>query len=72
MKVGLLNKKSEDDSESLCPKLTFKERIMGFVICSAIGYILSILSTLSLLMGKRDMTKFGITYTLGNLISIVA
>lgn len=35
MKDALLNKKSEEDS--VCPTLSFKERILGFLICCVIG-----------------------------------
>jgi hypothetical protein len=35
MKDALLNKKSDEDS--VCPSLTFKERIIGFCICCILG-----------------------------------
>jgi hypothetical protein len=76
MNDALLNKKSEEDS--LCPTLTFKERIIGFLICCVVGstcspgYTLSILSTISMILGKGTMARFGIVYTLSNIISICA
>lgn len=55
----------------------WRERIIGFLICCIVGrllspgYTLSILSTLTVLFGKRDMRKFGVFYTLGNLIALL-
>ena len=36
---------------ALCPKLTYQQRMYGFIGCSGLGYLLSFLSTLFLFGG---------------------
>jgi len=64
-----LGEKKKDDGK-ICPSLTFRERLIGFAVCFIVGYTLSVMSTLSVIFGKRDMVKFGVFYTLGNLIAL--
>lgn len=58
--------------KSMCGKLSMKERMFGFAACCALGWILSILSYLTLILGKRNIVKFAVIYSLGNLINILA
>ncbi|CAG8527568.1 3897_t:CDS:2 [Funneliformis mosseae] len=53
-----------------CFKLSKKQRLYGFGICFALGFIISILSTLSLL--TSNITGFAILYTIGNVISLMS
>lgn len=54
---------------SCCPSLTMRQRVVGFISCWALGWILSILSMGSvfrLLAGRPE--RFAIQYTIGNLL----
>ncbi|ETI54298.1 hypothetical protein, variant [Phytophthora nicotianae CJ01A1] len=53
-----------------CPSLTKKQRLIGFASCFVLGYIVSFGSTFALIAGSDNGTKFGITYSLGNIISL--
>ncbi|KAF4045521.1 Got1/Sft2-like family [Phytophthora infestans] len=53
-----------------CPSLTKKQRLVGFASCFVLGYIVSFGSTFALIAGSDNGTKFGITYSLGNIISL--
>lgn len=54
----------------MCPSLTFQQRVMGFGICLACGYLLSFLSTIMVMSG--DLASFALIYCLGSLIAISA
>lgn len=54
----------------MCPSLTFQQRLIGFGICLVSGYLLSFLSTISVVSG--DLTSFALIYCLGSLIAISA
>ncbi|KDO28142.1 hypothetical protein SPRG_06189 [Saprolegnia parasitica CBS 223.65] len=53
-----------------CQKLTKKQRMIGFGICFGLGYVISFISTFALLAGSRNGAKFGILYSLGNIIAL--
>ncbi|KAL4145976.1 hypothetical protein PRNP1_011849 [Phytophthora ramorum] len=59
-----------DSLPSTCPSLTKQQRMVGFVSCFVLGYLVSFGSTFALIAGSDNGTKFGITYTLGNIISL--
>ncbi|KAG1685428.1 hypothetical protein DVH05_017767 [Phytophthora capsici] len=62
---------SESDSiTSTCPSLTKKQRMIGFVSCFVLGYLVSFGSTFALIAGSDNGAKFGVTYSLGNIISL--
>ncbi|KAF1774987.1 Vesicle transport protein, SFT2-like [Phytophthora cactorum] len=58
------------DADSLTRGLTKKQRLIGFASCFVLGYLVSFGSTFALIAGSDNGTKFGITYTLGNIISL--
>jgi len=61
----------EDSLTSLFPQLTYKERLIGFACCYALGILISVSSFGSfgeLLAG--DPTRFAILYSLGNTTSL--
>jgi hypothetical protein len=61
----------EEELCSVCPKLSFQQRISGCLICMALGFIISMGSTfrlVKLLEGHPD--SFAIMYTAGNLLGI--
>ncbi|POM59392.1 Transmembrane protein [Phytophthora palmivora] len=55
---------------STCPSLTRQQRLIGFASCFVLGYLVSFGSTFALIAGSDNGTKFGITYSLGNIISL--
>lgn len=71
MKELLMSKKKKK-SKSLCGKMTLKQRITGFLICCTLGWFLAFMSFVLLIFGKRDIVKFAVIYSLGNLINILA
>ncbi|KAI8049571.1 Got1/Sft2-like family-domain-containing protein [Syncephalis plumigaleata] len=56
-----------DDACNFC-SLTKKQRLYGWGICFIVGFVITILSTLSL--ATLNFTGFAILYTLGNVISL--
>ncbi|CAG9319019.1 unnamed protein product [Blepharisma stoltei] len=64
-----LRKQEEDDQ--LCPSLTLQQRIIGFGICAAVGFLLGILAWMTLfkvIAGKPY--SFAICFSLANVVSI--
>ena len=59
---------------ALCPKLTYQQRMYGFIGCSGLGYVLSFLSTLFLFGGFDDdsLRAFIFLYTLGTCVTLVS
>ena len=55
----------------LCPKLTYKQRIGGYLTCFGLAFVLSIGSWVRLAdLIKGNPTPFVVFYTLGNLMGI--
>ncbi|CAH0478269.1 unnamed protein product [Peronospora belbahrii] len=61
---------SSDSLISTCPNLTKKQRMTGFGSCFVLGFFINFGSTFALILGADNGTKFGITYTVGNIISL--
>ncbi|KAF9971861.1 hypothetical protein BGZ65_010167 [Modicella reniformis] len=60
-----------DDSNPLsCVQLDRTQRLYGFGICFIVGFLISILSTLSL--GTGQVALFAVFFTLGNIISLMS
>ena len=57
-----------------CPKLTYGQRIMGFLGCTGFGYLLSLMGSLVLFGGFSDenIRLFITLYVLGNVLSIIS
>lgn len=58
----------------LCPNLSYKQRLIGFVGCATLGYFLSIIGSLTLIGGFSDtnIRTFIILYVCGNVIALSA
>ena len=56
--------------ETCCPSLSFKERLIGFLMCFCIGFIISIVSFFRLLSVITNPMKFTVTFSMGNICSI--
>ena len=57
-----------------CFSLTKKQRLYGFGICFCLGYVISFMSTLTILGGgiTKNAVKFGVLYSIGNVVSLSA
>ena len=56
-----------------CPELSWEDRVLGFILCWAFGFALSLLSLLSfprLMLGNP--MPFAWTYSVGNVVAIVS
>jgi hypothetical protein len=60
---------SGSKEKSCCPKMTLKQRAIGWLVCSVIGWLLSIMATISLLTSS-DATTFAILYSIGQMLNI--
>ncbi|KZV60941.1 SFT2-domain-containing protein [Peniophora sp. CONT] len=59
----------EGDSAFKFLGLSRKQRLYGFVGCYGIGFVLSLLGTILLLLG--GLTSFAILYALGTIVSLI-
>ena len=62
---------ASEGNESCFPALSYQERLIGFGFCFVLGTLIQFLSFGSIfgvLVGSP--TKFAITYTLGNILSL--
>ena len=59
--------------DKCCPKLTFKQRIIGFFSCACLGWLLSFIGTMVLLGGVNaaNLNTFVVLYVLGNIIVLL-
>lgn len=59
---------------SMCPKLTYSQRIMGFTGCTALGYVLALVGSLVLFGGfsNENIQLFIALYVMGNVVSLLA
>lgn len=55
-----------------CPKLSYTQRLYGFVACATLGYLLSFVGTMVLVGGVNPQTikTFAVLYVLGNVSDI--
>merc|ERR1712157_521403 len=62
-----------DDLSELCPKLTFKQRIIGFISCFTLGYLITFCSFSRFIeLVEGNPYPFIIFYTVGNILSLLA
>lgn len=66
------NNGDEDTMDESCPglSLTRTQRFYGFGICFVLGFLISVLSSLSVIGGK--LSTFAVLYTLGNIVSLAS
>jgi len=59
---------------SMCPKLTYSQRLTGFAACTGFGYLISLMGSLVLFGGFSDtnIRTFISLYVVGNVLSLVA
>ncbi|TDH66970.1 uncharacterized protein CCR75_007966 [Bremia lactucae] len=69
-KSGASSSSESDTLTSTCPSLSKKQRMIGFVSCFVLGFLVTFGSTFALIVGADNGTKFGITYSFGTIISL--
>jgi len=50
-------------------KCSYKTRIIGFIVCCSVGWLLSILATLVLVI-KHEVSQFAVLYSIGQILNI--
>lgn len=71
-KKKTVSEELEDAVCSLCPDLTYEQRIGGYVTCFVISFILSIGSLTRLVqLAQGEPGPFVVFYSLGNVVAIV-
>eukprot|EP01041_Mallomonas_annulata_P000650 gene650-1259_t len=72
--AGVPGFQEEPACAKCCPKLTFKQRLIGFFGCAGFGYLLSIIGTLILIGGPtaENIRAFAVLYVFGNVIALMA
>jgi len=59
------------EEQGCLPALSYKERVTGFVVCFGLGILVDLLSWGSLVgLLTGDPTRFALSYSLGNALSI--
>lgn len=54
-------------NDSLCPSMTFKQRMIGFLACAGTGSLLTVLVYILFLTGNLDPVQFVVIFTLANI-----
>lgn len=78
VKRAITGESAEDDNTGIVAQvsdattLSWSTRIKGFVICFAIGCVLSIMSTFFLFIPGAGLTIFAIFYTIGNICALAS
>lgn len=60
----------QEELGGLCPKLTYRQRLIGALSCLGVGLLLDLLATLALFMGKAHIVDYAVFYSLGNATAI--
>ena len=58
--------------DSMCPSLSYKQRLYGFLFCMLAGVLISVIGFILLLVGKLGGIKIGLLMSLGNIISVAS
>jgi len=72
---GILVTQADEQPEdsSICPKLTYQQRVIGFAICFTMGYLITFSSFKHFVqMIEGDPIPFAITYTVGNILALLS
>ncbi|EGR31397.1 hypothetical protein IMG5_110770 [Ichthyophthirius multifiliis] len=63
----------QEDKDSWCPSLSLNQRIIGFFVCTLLGWWTQMMSFASIFgVVTGSPTKFAIVFTLGNIITILS
>uniref|UniRef100_A0A7S1TWS6 Vesicle transport protein n=1 Tax=Phaeomonas parva TaxID=124430 RepID=A0A7S1TWS6_9STRA len=57
--------------KQVCPDLTYQQRIIGFISCGCIGYLLAFAGAMALLARDEEgLNNFAVFYTMGNVVAL--
>ena len=59
---------TEQFADSCCPKLTYQQRLYGFIGCFCCGWFMSVLG--SIMLFKREIRTFAVLYGFGQFIAL--
>lgn len=68
--INITGESQDNDVENLCPSLSYQQRIMGFGICLALAFFVSVMSFVVLF--QQDYVTFGVTNTIANIIALLS
>ena len=58
--------------DSMCPSLSYKQRLYGFLFCMLAGVLISVIGFILLFVGQLDGIRIGLLMSLGNIISVAS
>ena len=61
---------TEQFADSCCPKLSYQQRLYGFIGCFSIGWVMSVLG--GIMLFKKQIKTFAVLYGFGQLIALLA
>jgi len=56
------------DNDSLCPSLSFQQRVIGFAVCVGIGILMEIGAFIALF--QQEYTTFAVVNTIANILAL--
>ncbi|KAH9598275.1 Vesicle transport protein [Trypanosoma melophagium] len=65
---GGLSQVQQEEEDNLCPSLTLEQRVIGFCVCFALGFLFSIFAWVAIF--SLDFNTFAVINTLANVTSI--
>ena len=69
-KAGFAIAEKTAPNKSICPSLSLKTRVYGWLICLLFGYLVAFASSSSLLKAVTSPIRFAILYSLGTTITL--
>ena len=70
--VGLKIAEKAAPNRSLCPSLSLKTRVYGWLTCFVLGYIISLASCGMIVRVATNPIKFAVLYTLGTIVALAS
>ena len=71
-KDSIFSGASSGSDEKICPKLSYKQRIYGFLGCSVVGFVMSWVVTFVFVFSGFDVKAFAILFCLCQVLNIAS
>ena len=68
---SIINAVTDNKEETLCGKLTLRQRVMGWLSCSVIGMLMSIIVSILFIFTSFDVAIYAVLYSIGQVLNIV-
>lgn len=62
----------KEEQEEICPKLSFKQRIVGFLACSITGFVISWILTFVFVISGFDVTTYALIFSFCQILNIAS